>query len=411
MKDSRKSWKPKNSTLDGYYSIYVAGIPSSATPQQLKNYFSRFGFIDRVDTFPMVGPGTSKKKKETTPNRPQIRGYCFVRTKNKQTFTAIINEKTHFFVDRYLTCRQILSGQNLAQQNQDLNKRRVIIKQATHDLPEKDLKNMLELLAGKLDIFYVYRSNKESHRNRKHYTCSAMFSNPQSVENILRLGSIPGPEGRPIFIKKFYHYSKNPNIEGVLTTGHQDRSSYSAESESRDEEDFREYHGSSKNISSMFRKQKEISRIKKKPLTLQEPAFASSKVKNYEGSSRFHSARPTSSNYHKFRQLHKESPSFDKNNKPWATEKNSKLFAKYLFRSCKDRIKACTNPGQNLMISFEGKKLDIIKDSFSPESPLKESYNFHKERDPGSENPVSSHPDSSFEKNTRQDPPNCFENC
>lgn len=185
-------------------SIYVAGIPSQASRSEIKKYFSQFGSIERVVTFEDKG----RRSIFTGDDRMPIRGFCIVTPRSKHTFDRILEHSEHRFGDRILACRKYVNGLELQQQNKLLNDRRVILKQVPLSIEEKTLKKTLELIGGQIEMFFAFRPDTELKRQRKHLTCSAMFSDSRGAQELIDIGSIPGPNGRPISVRKYMHNSR-----------------------------------------------------------------------------------------------------------------------------------------------------------------------------------------------------------
>lgn len=194
------------------YVIYVTGIPSKTTRHEIMNYFGQFGNISSVETF----EDSIKTSKFGNKSQPYLRGFCILKTSDLPTFERIINFSRHVFLGRSLACREYMTGEQLRQRNRSLNDRRVILKQVPKDITEGDLIRTLENIGGELEMFYIFHSDSEYSNHRRHYTCSAMFKHAEKMEDLTLIGSFPGPDGKPIVVRKYEH-NPDPRVKPSAT--------------------------------------------------------------------------------------------------------------------------------------------------------------------------------------------------
>ena len=186
------------------YSIYIAGIVHYATSADIKRYFSSFGKIERISTF----EDRSQNWASTEGERSAMRGFCIISTKSLKTFQSIMNAEEHWFMGRRLNCQEYVQGEDLQSHNKMLNDRRVVLKQVPLSIDEKKLKHTLESIAGEIEMFFTFRSSLETKKSKRNLTCSAMFKSTKDAQKLIELGGFPGPDGRPINIRKYEHQAR-----------------------------------------------------------------------------------------------------------------------------------------------------------------------------------------------------------
>lgn len=182
--------------------IYVAGIPSTCSEEAISEYFQRFGSIDSVQTFE---DRTRTQSGSRTQPKPPIRGFCILTTSSRDTFRSIVGFKSHLFFGRALACREYMVGEELRRRNKQLNDRRVILKQVPKDVSQDELRRTLESIGGEVEMFYVFHPDAEAAAPRRHLTCSVMFKQSRCIDELVSIGSFPGPSGKPIIVRKYLH--------------------------------------------------------------------------------------------------------------------------------------------------------------------------------------------------------------
>ena len=265
--------------------IYVAGIPSSCSDEDIREYFRRFGEIDSVQTFEDKSRAPDASRSQ--PKRA-IRGFCIVTTYSRDTFRSIVSFKRHQFFGRALACRQYMVGEELKRRNKQLNDRRVILKQVPKDVSQDELQKTLESIGGEVEMFYIFHPDDEAAAPRRHLTCSVMFKHSRRIDELVAIGSFPGPSGKPIIVRKYLH-NPSPRANRIFAAR-------SSSSEASGKKDRKEYVGPP--IATSIEDDFEGRGIRAK-----QERSASQRSAPKCALSYFHSPLPTSSKYHSYRSM------------------------------------------------------------------------------------------------------------
>ena len=194
--------------------LFVAGVSNKISKDQVREYFSQFGPVVRVE---MGAPNRSNRSRAV-----QGRGHCIVVLQSEAAAEKILHQPQHVLDGRVLTCKPYLIGGELKSHNEMLNSRRVILKQVPKDIDPSLLKSTLEKIAGQIETFYVLRSDSDSgnsSQDRRHLTCSVVFKTRQAADRILEIGYIPGPSGRPIYARRYLHLTTSVNKKDSVSFG------------------------------------------------------------------------------------------------------------------------------------------------------------------------------------------------
>lgn len=268
--------------------IYVAGIPSSCSDEDISEYFRQFGEIDSVQTFEdksrTLGASRNQQKR-------MIRGFCILTTSSRDTFRSIVSFKRHLFFGRALACREYMVGEELKRRNRQLNDRRVILKQVPKDVSQEELRRTLESIGGEVEMFYVFHPDAEAATPRRHLTCSVMFKHSRRIEELVSIGSFPGPSGKPIIVRKYLH---NPSPRA--NTSHRNFTTGSSSSEASSKKVRKEFAGPP--IATSIEEDFEGRGIRAK-----QERSASQRSAPKCALSYFHTPPPTSSKYHSYRSM------------------------------------------------------------------------------------------------------------
>ncbi len=184
--------------------VYVGGIPSHATRQDIHLYFSKYGKI--VDVKMFVKSLAQAGKPVSTRNR--FKGYCIVEVDSLQTLERILQEKRHSFEGRMILCSAFKSGQELAQHNTERNQRRVIVKQVPAQLPEALLRHLLEREGGEVEVLFPFKTDCSTEHlqnmaQRKRRTYSVMFRSKESADKLAQASTIKASNGAVLVVERF----------------------------------------------------------------------------------------------------------------------------------------------------------------------------------------------------------------
>lgn len=158
--------------------LFVSGVPQDCTEEEIKEYFSWFGNIDRVKLWKT---GYSRSRS------------FLVTPENEEVYLKILTATSHLFRNRFLHCKPFEAQKmNLKNQLMDVNLRRVLLKRVPSQIPEWNIRALIENFAGKIETMFAYRPETSdqdySHTLRKHRTYSVLFTTKAAAERLLQLG-------------------------------------------------------------------------------------------------------------------------------------------------------------------------------------------------------------------------------
>jgi RNA recognition motif-containing protein len=152
--------------------VFVGSIPGHLTNEQIQDYFSR------------IVPGAvftlHKKKPEDWRNC----GFGFLKLPCQSDITKIL-EIDHFLLGRKLKCERYLNGQNLAQNNQSLEKRRLFIRGLKSHISDDDLQNYFSKVGSIESAYTVLDPASKAPRNFGYVT----FTHEATAQTMLAKGS------------------------------------------------------------------------------------------------------------------------------------------------------------------------------------------------------------------------------
>lgn len=209
--------------------VYVGGIPSHASKEDILQYFSKYGKIIDVKMF--VKPQTGRP----VSSRNRFKGYCIVEVERRRTLEKILEEKRHSFEGRMILCSAFKTGQELAQHNCERNLRRVIIKQVPADLPEPHLKRLLEQEGGEVEVLFPFKTDcsaeyQHNMAQRRRLTYSVMFKSKESANRLVQLSRIKASSGVSILVERFLN-NRTEGGQRVLASSHSASSTASGKRE------------------------------------------------------------------------------------------------------------------------------------------------------------------------------------
>lgn len=146
MRDSKS--KPSN-TKNEDLAIFVGGLGSTCTAQDLKTYFKTFGRIASCE------PQTWKK------GGKKCRGFALVYCGNKKTQIAILKHNRHTFQGRVIECKQYFSSKDkLESHKNNVKRRKVFVGGLPPEIQSLDLERYFMHNVGKVEIAYVVTQHK-----------------------------------------------------------------------------------------------------------------------------------------------------------------------------------------------------------------------------------------------------------
>lgn len=192
-------------------SVYVAGIPTRISREEILAYFNQFGCIDWIETF------AHPEGKST-----HIKGYCVLTTSSWQTYSSILSQPKHSMFGRSIVCTKYQEGSKLMRLNRLNNQRRVILRNVGSITKLDDLKAHLEKNIGKIEVIYEFKENSinkplvsnqqspagfqpshESDLMQGFKSFSVMFYNKLVAQELIQHGFVDGLNFRTYTVEKF----------------------------------------------------------------------------------------------------------------------------------------------------------------------------------------------------------------
>ena len=132
--------------------IFVGSLPASASEYEIRQYFSRFGPVLKVN----LRYDRSSQKSDSNLNL----GYCHVIMQNLLGAQEATKHTLHFFQGRKITVCEFLSGDSLSSKLVRDNHRRIIIKNWPRSSSEFELKRFFGQFGNVLQA-YFFRDSYE----------------------------------------------------------------------------------------------------------------------------------------------------------------------------------------------------------------------------------------------------------
>jgi RNA recognition motif. (a.k.a. RRM, RBD, or RNP domain) len=162
-------------------SVFVGGIPSHLTAEDIQEIFSKYGRVMHVKM--------AFKKGQPLMNN----GYCVLTMAHSQQAISIMQtRKIPIGQDRFAICKPFMSGSNLESFRQRHNRLKVIIKGIPHQLTEERLRAFFESEVGALEEVFIFQSDKPLMRSPKHklvQSARVTFTNQQQVKHFFEPGA------------------------------------------------------------------------------------------------------------------------------------------------------------------------------------------------------------------------------
>ena len=192
------------------FLIYVAGVPSAATKEELKGFFERFGLIKSVEMRLCRG---ENNRNGSVGSPPKV--YWLLEAADHSTYKAVLNCYPCIFCDRKLFLAPFKSGVDLVMHNNSIAKKRVLVKKVPHWLPEIALIRAIEKGFGPVDTHFKFQSDsnhlqklEDSTKMRKTHTFSVIFQHKPDRDAIVRAGQLQIARDLVVTVEKFMHTSE-----------------------------------------------------------------------------------------------------------------------------------------------------------------------------------------------------------
>ena len=191
--------------------VFVGSIPAYATQSALRSYFQRFGKVLQVHL------GFRSKGVNHESLNP---GHGYILVEDSPTAERIIREENHFFEGRKLACQPFRRGNQLKQDIEIGNRRRVIIKNVHWNMDENEFKNIISE-HGEVEYCFFFNKNENivkgetSKPQKTPRTASIQFVEVEAAERLIEKKSIMiyGVKSK---IERYKHKNKQSTLN--LTT-------------------------------------------------------------------------------------------------------------------------------------------------------------------------------------------------
>ena len=158
------STKPE---FDSSLTLFVAGLPSKATPEELKLFFANFGEVR------LLRLRTSRKGSRFSESNPQNnirRGFCVVEAFDQNTYFKIQEFSGGIFKGRKITITKIREHEEFLADSVDLNQRKIILTEVPKFLSPKFMTEMLSIKFGEVKKISTIKTLKaETHLSSLYY--------------------------------------------------------------------------------------------------------------------------------------------------------------------------------------------------------------------------------------------------
>ena len=126
-------------------TIFIGGLPGSASEKVLTNHFSKFGPIESISMVHSSKKGSNLSK-----------GYALITFKQSESYSKALKQPEHYLFKRVVSCQPYLQGEELAAYLEDLNSRRLFVKYIPKNVDNKGFEEIFSQF-GEVDFGYVVK--------------------------------------------------------------------------------------------------------------------------------------------------------------------------------------------------------------------------------------------------------------
>lgn len=188
------------STSSRKYKIIVSGIPANSSMEEFSHFICQYGHFDHIKK---ISKNKRTPQYKSFLEEEYISGVCILTTSSWSTSKRIMVDNKIMFRGRALRCQRFLESDD-GRFDSIPQDRKITVKQISLDVDLEELRLVLEsIVQSTVTLATLKRSAYEIRSTRKYLTCSAILSSSKDAERLLRLGSVPNPDGKPILFKKY----------------------------------------------------------------------------------------------------------------------------------------------------------------------------------------------------------------
>lgn len=189
--------------------IFVTGVEFKTPIAEIFALFSKYGPISNVRE--ILKKVDHKPLKRMSKKNDVCSGSCCVETPCSSTAEKILSIGTFNLNNRDIMCAPFKLGRELASENEEKNRRRVLLKKVPAHIPENQLRSAVELMFGPVEVFFAFLSDDKRGKKKgykgKHLrsirTYSVMFRNVESCNLAIEAGEVFLADDAIIIIERF----------------------------------------------------------------------------------------------------------------------------------------------------------------------------------------------------------------
>lgn len=183
------------------FEVFVAGIPATANIDSVYSYFRGLGHVKQLELL-KIG------KKQYGKKLPKE--FYKLSTDSAVFYGKLLERPGPMYQGRRLFCQAYKSGDDLVLHSEDINARRVVIKEVPLSTVTDELRDALIQAGGDLETLYEYKSEVdiETDYSKVFKTYSATFGSKSLVSTLIENRTLRLPSGPNVLIEKFIYRNK-----------------------------------------------------------------------------------------------------------------------------------------------------------------------------------------------------------
>lgn len=151
-------------------TIFIGGLPGTTDEMTLKEHFSSFGEIEKIEL--------------KTDRRSNLsKGYSLITFKAPEAYESAIRVPDHFLFARTISCQPFLKGEDLNKYLEDLNSRRLFVKYIPKNFNNKEFEDLFQHF-GEVDFGYVVKDPKSGRSRGFGYITFKHQKDAQKIQKV-----------------------------------------------------------------------------------------------------------------------------------------------------------------------------------------------------------------------------------
>ena len=203
---------------EGFYQVFVTGIPRKTNIKLIVDYFIQFGSITVQPYKSYFKKNPNKNQNYQTNKFSGGNGYCLISTTSQSVYQNIMNHPEHNFQGRTLGISKYMSGKDLILYNNRIRGKRVIIKKVPSSFSLDELKSFIEQNYGPVQQIYVFKGDKsedatKKHETRKNQAYSVVLHEKKDAKALADKEELVLPSGNTAIVQKFKRNRPNDEVK------------------------------------------------------------------------------------------------------------------------------------------------------------------------------------------------------